>query len=182
MSDPAKGHNGIEPLAEESRERTLRHPLHAAEHEVEHLKEVAATGESPATPAILVVTWIAMVLPLLALVIGLAFGVAYLVTGSAGIRHPAGPAGTLTQTATQTGSVSGQAIFAKDCSSCYGPTGHGGIGPNLTTLPDARNMAVVVHQVTNGGGVMPSFKGTLDEQQIKEVATYVSGVIARGRS
>jgi mono/diheme cytochrome c family protein len=28
--------------------------------------------------------------------------------------------------------------------------------------------------VTNGGGVMPSFKDKLSEQQIKDVAAYVS--------
>ena len=34
----------------------------------------------------------------------------------------------------------------------------------------------VLTQVTNGGGVMPPFKGTLTEQQIADVAAYVSSV------
>jgi hypothetical protein len=54
--------------------------------------EVASAGDSAATPAILVVTWIAAVVPLVAIVIGPAFGVAYLVTrGGGGIAEPARP-------------------------------------------------------------------------------------------
>ena len=33
--------------------------------------------------------------------------------------------------------------------------------------------AIVVHQVTNGGKVMPKFKGTLSPKQIQDVAAYV---------
>ena len=117
-------------------------------------------------------------LPLVALVVGVAFGVAYLVTGSAGTAYSAAPTGETTETAT---AASGRTIFEQNCSPCHGPTGHGGIGPDLTTLPAAKDTAVVVHQVTNGGGGMPPFKSTLDEKQIQEVATYVSTVIARGR-
>jgi cytochrome c6 len=35
-------------------------------------------------------------------------------------------------------------------------------------------MATVVTQVTNGGGVMPAFKGKLTPAQINAVAQYVS--------
>jgi len=164
--------------AGETSSKALRHPLRTAEHEVEHLMEIAKEGESAATPAILTVTWIVIVLPLVAIVVGLAFGVAYLVTGSAGTRYPSAPAGR----PLQGGSAAGETIFASNCSPCHGPTGHGGIGPDLTTLPAARNIAVVVHQVTYGGGGMPSFKAMLDQQQIHEVAAYVSGVIAQRRS
>jgi mono/diheme cytochrome c family protein len=31
----------------------------------------------------------------------------------------------------------------------------------------------VVQQVTNGGGGMPAFQGTLSEQQIQDVAAFV---------
>ena len=34
----------------------------------------------------------------------------------------------------------------------------------------------VVTQVTNGGGVMPPFGDTLTEEQIQDVAAYVSSV------
>ena len=48
----------------------------------------------------------------------------------------------------------------------------GQVGPNLDDVkPD---YDLVVHQVTNGGGAMPPFKGTLTEKQIEDVAAYVS--------
>ena len=47
-------------------------------------------------------------------------------------------------------------------------------GPNLDDLkPDE---ATVQRQVTNGGGVMPAFKGQLTDAQIKAVSQYVSSV------
>jgi mono/diheme cytochrome c family protein len=36
--------------------------------------------------------------------------------------------------------------------------------------------AAVDKQVTNGGAIMPAFKGTLSRQQIQDVAAYVSSV------
>ena len=48
------------------------------------------------------------------------------------------------------------------------------VGPNLDDLKPPYD--VVVEQVTNGGGVMPPFGGTLTEQQIADVAAYVSSV------
>jgi len=69
----------------------------------------------------------------------------------------------------------GKAIFKADCSSCHtlkaaGTTGT--VGPNLDQLKPKQ--ATVVHQVTNGGAVMPAFKGKLTPAQIQAVATYVS--------
>jgi hypothetical protein len=66
--------------AHEANEIGARHPLRAAERELEHLREIAGEGESAATPAILIGTWIAILLPLVAIVIALAVGIAYLVT------------------------------------------------------------------------------------------------------
>jgi mono/diheme cytochrome c family protein len=178
MSDRRDERADAEAAGEERHEHGLRHPLESAEHEVARLKEIVDDGKSAATPAILAVTWIAIVLPLLAVVVALAYGVAYLVTGSAVAHYPAAPTAQTTQSA----AADGRTIFAQNCAACHGATGHGGFGPDLTTLPAARNDAVVVHQVTFGGGGMPPFKGTLDDQQIHEVAAYVSGVIARGGS
>jgi glucose dehydrogenase len=47
-------------------------------------------------------------------------------------------------------------------------------GPDLTTIPSAKNVAAVVKQVTNGGGGMPPFKGSLSAKQIKDVAAFVT--------
>jgi cbb3-type cytochrome c oxidase subunit III len=71
--------------------------------------------------------------------------------------------------------TNGEAIFKANCSSCHtlaaaGSTGT--VGPNLDQLKPA--MAVVVHQVTNGGSIMPAFKGKLSPAQIQAVAKYVS--------
>jgi len=58
-------------------ERFVRHPIHAAAHEAEHMRQIADEGASPATPAILVVTVIALLAPLVALLILLVFAIAH---------------------------------------------------------------------------------------------------------
>jgi cbb3-type cytochrome c oxidase subunit III len=73
------------------------------------------------------------------------------------------------------GGTDGQAIFKANCASCHtlsaaGATGT--VGPNLDQLKPA--MARVVRQVTNGGAIMPAFKGKLSDAQIQAVAKYVS--------
>jgi cytochrome c6 len=73
--------------------------------------------------------------------------------------------------------AAGKVIFETNCGSCHtlsdaGTTGT--IGPNLDTLRPPQ--VVVEEQVTNGGGAMPAFAGTLTEQQIADVAAYVSAV------
>jgi cytochrome c551 len=40
-------------------------------------------------------------------------------------------------------------------------------------MPKAQEQATAEEQVTNGGGGMPPFKGTLSEEEIKNVAAYV---------
>ncbi len=72
--------------------------------------------------------------------------------------------------------VAGKAVFtgAAGCSGCHtlkdaGATGN--VGPNLDQLKPAED--VVQHQVENGGGPMPAFKGQLSAKQIQDVAAYV---------
>jgi cytochrome c553 len=48
----------------------------------------------------------------------------------------------------------------------------GTVGPNLDESQPSFELAV--DRVTNGQGAMPPFAGTLTEQQIQDVATYVS--------
>ena len=79
---------------------------------------------------------------------------------------------TVTQTISGT---NGKDIFKSQCASCHtlkdaGTTGT--VGPNLDQLKPP--FAIVQRQVTNGGSVMPAFKGKLTDVQIKAVATYVS--------
>lgn len=90
---------------------------------------------------------------------------------------PAQGATTTTSAAAPAGDpAAGRQVFASaGCSGCHtlkaaGATGT--VGPNLDQLkPDA---ARVARQVTNGGAVMPSFKGKLSAKQIQDVAAYVA--------
>jgi mono/diheme cytochrome c family protein len=68
----------------------------------------------------------------------------------------------------------GATVFADNCSVCHGSTGHGGNGgPDLRTMPKAKTEAGAIEQVTEGGGGMPPFGGTLSEEEIQNVAAFV---------
>ena len=76
--------------------------------------------------------------------------------------------------------TAGKAVWSDNCAGCHGLAGTGGNGgPSLADNPNAADPAKVREQVTNGGGGMPSFKDTLTEQQISDVAAYVSQDIAK---
>jgi mono/diheme cytochrome c family protein len=75
--------------------------------------------------------------------------------------------------------VAGKEVFlgAPACGGCHtladaGATG--AVGPNLDDTQPSTEL--VVDRVTNGQGGMPSFSSTLSEQQIADVAAYVSSV------
>jgi mono/diheme cytochrome c family protein len=75
--------------------------------------------------------------------------------------------------------AAGEEVFLANCGSCHtladaGTTGT--IGPNLDAASPSADK--VVERVTNGAGVMPSFADTLSEQQIADVAAYVSTAAA----
>jgi alcohol dehydrogenase (cytochrome c) len=77
--------------------------------------------------------------------------------------------------------TAGKAVFADNCSVCHGASGHGGNGgPDLTSIPSAKNLATVVNQVTKGGAGMPAFAGQLTAEQIQDVAAYVTANITAG--
>ncbi len=62
------------------------------------------------------------------------------------------------------------------CGSChtFADAGtSGSIGPNLDDAAPSIDLAL--DRITNGQGAMPSFSGQLTEQQIADVAAYVSG-------
>jgi len=74
--------------------------------------------------------------------------------------------------------AAGKTIFvgAGGCGSChtfaYAGTS-GSIGPNLDDSQPRFELAV--DRITNGQGAMPAFADQLSEQQIADVAAYVSG-------
>ena len=93
---------------------------------------------------------------------------------------------TNTGTETEPGTVAGDPVTGKQvflgsagCAGCHtlsdaGSTGT--IGPNLDAASPSYDLAV--ERVTNGQGAMPSFQDTLSEQQIQDVAAYVSSATA----
>jgi mono/diheme cytochrome c family protein len=99
---------------------------------------------------------------------------------------PTGPETTTTETTTtpepegQGDAVAGKEVFlgsTAECGSCHtladaGTTGS--VGPDLDEKSPSYDL--VVERVTNGKGVMPSFSGRLTEEQIQDVAAYVSSV------
>jgi mono/diheme cytochrome c family protein len=69
-----------------------------------------------------------------------------------------------------------QVYVAAGCGGCHtleaaGSTGS--VGPNLDDASPSFDL--VVEQVTNGGGAMPAFGDELSEQEIRDVAAFVSG-------
>jgi cbb3-type cytochrome c oxidase subunit III len=105
---------------------------------------------------------------------------ANLVTGqdaqdvAAYVAAVAGESGTSAAPPAQVG-TNGKAIFSANCASCHtlkAAGSSGTVGPNLDQLKPSQ--AIVEHQVTNGGGVMPAFKGKLSPAQITAVAKFVS--------
>jgi quinohemoprotein ethanol dehydrogenase len=78
--------------------------------------------------------------------------------------------------------MAGAEVFSENCSTCHGADGLGGNGgPDLTTMPKAKEQAGAEEQVTNGGGGMPAFGGTLSEEEIANVAAYVVEEIVGGK-
>jgi cbb3-type cytochrome c oxidase subunit III len=71
--------------------------------------------------------------------------------------------------------TNGANIFKQKCASCHtlhAAAATGTIGPNLDQLKPSFDVAQ--HQVINGGGAMPAFKGVLTDAQIRAVAQYVA--------
>ena len=78
--------------------------------------------------------------------------------------------------------AAGKTVFTTaGCVGCHtlkaaGATGN--VGPNLDEAKPPAEL--VVNRVTNGKGVMPSFKGQLSDQQIQDVAAFVSTSAGQG--
>jgi cytochrome c6 len=97
--------------------------------------------------------------------------------------HEEQGAGETTEPGTETGPqaagdpAAGKEVFlgSAACGSCHTLSDAGSsatVGPDLDAVKPAYEK--VVAQVTNGGGGMPAFGDTLTEQQIQDVAAYVS--------
>jgi outer membrane protein assembly factor BamB len=104
-------------------------------------------------------------------------------TGSTGTQTSGGGTTTSGGSSSSGGQVSlkaGMSVFQSTCASCHtlaaaGSTGT--VGPNLDQLKPSD--ALVVHQVTDGGGGMPAFGSSLSKSQIASVAAFVSSVAGK---
>ena len=78
-------------------------------------------------------------------------------------------------------STDGKTIFlSAGCTNCHtlkDAGSNGTVGPNLDQKKPPESL--VIQRVTNGKGLMPSFKDKLTAQQIKAVAKYVSSVAGK---
>jgi mono/diheme cytochrome c family protein len=78
------------------------------------------------------------------------------------------------------GQADGKSVFTANCGGCHmlADAGTSGtVGPNLDAAKPPK--ALVVDRVTNGKGVMPPFKDSLDAAQIQAVADYVASAAGR---
>jgi outer membrane protein assembly factor BamB len=78
------------------------------------------------------------------------------------------------------GTANGASLFTENCASCHvlaAANATGMVGPNLDQVKPSK--AVVVRQVTNGGGGMPAFGGRLSAEQIDAIAAYVARVAGK---
>jgi mono/diheme cytochrome c family protein len=108
---------------------------------------------------------------------------ALVAAGCGGDDESSGGSETTTETTATGGrgetgdAANGEKVFASaGCGSCHTyskANSTGSVGPNLDDL--GPSFDTVVHQVTNGGGAMPAFKDQLTEQEIRDVAAFVSG-------
>jgi mono/diheme cytochrome c family protein len=91
------------------------------------------------------------------------------------------PSSTTAQAGGGGGSAAGRTVFAANCASCHtlaDANASGTVGPNLDQLKPGAD--TVKTQVTNGGGGMPAFGGTLSAAEIQAVADYVAQVAGKG--
>ena len=76
--------------------------------------------------------------------------------------------------------AAGESVFEANCATCHtlaAAGSSGSVGPNLDELEPEKSL--VETQVTNGGGGMPAFGGTLSKSEIEAVAGYVSSVAGK---
>ena len=101
---------------------------------------------------------------------------AHAAEGTGGHGEEGGSAGETPPPAAGGSTAVGKEVFASaGCATCHtladaGATGT--VGPNLDEAKPSEEL--VVERVTNGMGAMPSFADQLSQEQITEVAAYVS--------
>lgn len=67
-----------------------------------------------------------------------------------------------------------EAVIKANCISCHGDQLQGGAGPNLQKVGSELSADQLFGIITKGKGMMPSFKDRLKEEEIANVAMYLS--------
>jgi alcohol dehydrogenase (cytochrome c) len=74
----------------------------------------------------------------------------------------------------------GAPVYKQACAACHGSTARGGIGEG-PPLVKGQSESFIADTVLAGRGPMPTFKGVLSEEQIRDVAAYVARTLAAAR-
>ncbi|MBX9605904.1 MAG: PQQ-binding-like beta-propeller repeat protein [Gammaproteobacteria bacterium] len=73
--------------------------------------------------------------------------------------------------------AAGQALYAKVCAACHGPSGEGGTGPSLKGVSKRLDFVRTVQWIENPSAKMPKLYPTpLDAQAVRNVAAYLQGM------
>jgi cytochrome c oxidase cbb3-type subunit 3 len=96
----------------------------------------------------------------------------------ASMATPAAPAEIIEPLSDAADLAAGETIYIANCATCHGKLGEGGIGPNLTddyfihgsTMNDKIN---IINTGVAAKGMI-AWRGILKEDQIKQVASYIT--------
>ena len=64
-------------------------------------------------------------------------------------------------------------LFRRNCSSCHGTAGEGGIGPRLANSTKMESQTLIINQVLYGSEYMPPFGEMLSNHEVAALATFV---------
>lgn len=72
-------------------------------------------------------------------------------------------------------SAAGQLLYRQTCLPCHGDDGNGGPAGGKSLAEIAQNPQGIIAAITGGQGKdMPAFQGALNEQQVRDLAAYIS--------
>ncbi|MGI9599452.1 MAG: c-type cytochrome [Acidimicrobiales bacterium] len=76
--------------------------------------------------------------------------------------------------------VTGRDVYARNCASCHGASGGGGVGNKLSNGASVEaypNIKDQIDLIANGKGTMPAYVGRLSGEQMQAVARYTREVL-----
>ncbi|MDG0809721.1 c-type cytochrome [Cohnella rhizosphaerae] len=91
-----------------------------------------------------------------------------------GGTHEAAPSASAGEAPAAVDAEAATAIYKSNCLACHGDQLQGGMGPALTKVGADMSEADIHKQILNGGGGMPAFKGTLTDEQIATLTSWLA--------